>query len=155
VSLFVVRHAKAGSRHDWPGDDLHRPLSKPGWRQAAAIAERLTHAGVTSLWTSPYVRCAQTLEPLGRALDLEIRADRRLAEGTTFEGALALVGEVGDGAVLCSHGDVIPDLLHALVRRGTRVLTPPDWRKGALWILDTPDSDGSIATARAEPPPAS
>ena len=39
--LFLVRHAKAGSRTDWDADDFARPLTGKGRRQAAAIAERL------------------------------------------------------------------------------------------------------------------
>jgi 8-oxo-dGTP diphosphatase len=153
VSIFVVRHAKAGSRRRWEGDDTERPLSEAGWRQAAALAERLAGEPVSGLWSSPYRRCVQTLEPLGRAFDLEVRGEPRLAEGASFEQALHLLGEVPDGAVLCSHGDVIPDLMHALVRRGTRILTAPDWRKASVWILDPPDVGGAVATARAEPPP--
>jgi 8-oxo-dGTP diphosphatase len=153
MSVFVVRHAKAGNRSDWPGDDRDRPLNKAGWRQAEAIATRLAKERVASLWASPYVRCGQTLEPLGRALGLDVRIDPRLAEESAIEDVLALFGAAGDGAVLCSHGDVIPDLVHALVRRGTRVLTPPDWRKGAIWELAAPDLGGFVATARAEPPP--
>lgn len=153
MSLFVVRHAKAGSRRDWDGDDMHRPLSKNGRRQADAIAARLVDEGVSGLWSSPYTRCMQSLEPLGRKVGLEVLAEPRLGEGTPFEDVLALVAEVPDAAVLCSHGDIIPELLEALVRRGTEVLTPPDWRKGSIWVLDPPDADGRVATARAEPPP--
>jgi 8-oxo-dGTP diphosphatase len=153
MSVFVVRHAKAGSRHDWPGDDRERPLSKGGRRQAEAITARLRDEAITGLWTSPYVRCVQTLEPLGQALALEVCVDKRLAEGTPLEDVLALLGEVDDGAVLCSHGDVIPELINGLVRRGTHVVGEPDWRKGAIWVLSPPSADGSVATARPEPPP--
>ena len=148
-----MRHAKAGSRRDWDGDDSLRPLSKGGRRQADAVAARLGDEGVSSLWSSPYTRCMQTLEPLGRSAGLEVRAEPRLAEGTPFEDVLALIADVPDGAVLCSHGDIIPELLEALVRRGTDILTEPDWRKASIWILDPPDADGRVATARAEPPP--
>jgi 8-oxo-dGTP diphosphatase len=117
------------------------------------LAERLVGEAVSGLWSSPYVRCVQTLEPLGVALDLAVRAEDRLGEGIAFGDVLTLLDEVPDGAVLCSHGDVIPDLVHALVRRGTKVLTTPDWRKGAMWVLDAPGADRSIATARVEPPP--
>lgn len=154
MSIFVVRHAKAGSRHDWSGDDRERPLSKAGRRQTEAITARLREEAITSLWTSPYVRCVQTLEPLGRALGLEVRIDKRLAEGTPLEDVLAVVGGVGDGAVLCSHGDVITELISGLVRRGTHVAGEPDWRKGAIWVLSAPNSEGVVATARPEPPPA-
>lgn len=153
MSVFVVRHAKAGSRQDWDGDDTARPLSKSGRRQSDALSERLAAERVTGLWSSPYVRCMQTLAPLARALDLEVVAEPRLAEETPFERVLELLAEVGDGAVLCSHGDIIPELLQALVRRGTEVLTPPDWRKASVWILDAPDSTGHVATATCEPPP--
>ncbi len=153
MSLFVVRHAKAGSRRDWDGDDTERPLSKGGRRQSAALAERLAGEHVSGLWSSPYVRCMQTLEPLGQLLDLKVLGEERITEGASSNEGLDLLGDVPDGAVLCSHGDVIPDLLHALVRRGTRILTPPDWRKGAMWVLDAPGVDGLVATARVEPPP--
>ena len=153
MTIFVLRHAKAGSRHDWDGGDDERPLSRNGWRQAEALATRLASEAVSGLWSSPSVRCVQTVEPIGRALDLEIHIEPRLAEGTDVEGSLALLAEVPDGAVLCSHGDVIPELLDGLARRGTRIVGEPDWRKGSLWILDTPGDDGTVATARAEPPP--
>jgi 8-oxo-dGTP diphosphatase len=153
LSIFVVRHAKAGTRERWDGDDVERPLTKNGWRQADALVERLAGETVSGLWSSPYVRCVQTLEPLGRARGLDVIADKRLGEGARFEEVLALLGEVPDGAVLCSHGDIIPELLGALARRGTQIVTEPDWRKGSLWVLASPDADGHIATAAAEPPP--
>ena len=81
MSIFVVRHAKAGSRHEWDGDDdTERPLTKPGRRQAAALAARLAGEQVTGLWSSPYVRCVQTIEPLAEVLGLDIVTDPRLAE---------------------------------------------------------------------------
>jgi 8-oxo-dGTP diphosphatase len=153
VSIFVVRHAKAGSRDKWDGDDRDRPLSGRGWTQARTIGKRLRRERVTGLYSSPYVRCMQSLVPLGEHLGLDVVADDRLAEGVSFEASLDLLAEAGDGAVLCSHGDVILELLNALVRRGTEFVTPPDWRKGSICILDAPDADGRIATAVVEPPP--
>ena len=149
----MVRHAKAGSRHKWDGDDRDRPLSGRGRTQAKTIGKRLRRERVTGLYSSPYVRCMQTLVPLGEHLGLDVVADHRLEEGVSFEASLDLLAEAGDGAVLCSHGDVIVDLLDALVRRGTEFVTPPDWRKGSICILDAPDNEGRIATAVVEPPP--
>jgi 8-oxo-dGTP diphosphatase len=155
VTIFVVRHAKAGKRESWDGDDVLRPLTSAGRQQADAIAARLTGEDIRSLWSSPYVRCVDTLAPLGRAIGLDVIAEQRLTEGTPFEAILELLRDVGDGAVLCSHGDVITDLIEALARRGTELLTPPDWRKATIWVLDTPADDGAVATATVEPPPAS
>ncbi len=152
MSVYVVRHAKAGDRESWTEPDFVRPLSTKGWAQARALADRLSDAGVTTLVSSPYVRCVQTLEPLAERLGAKVATDDRLAEGSAFTETLELLAEVGDGAVLCSHGDVVPDLIRALQRRGMLVETPADWRKATLWVLE---SDGDqFVRGSVEPPPA-
>ena len=149
--IYLVRHAKAGERRVWEGDDEARPLSRYGWKQSEAIAKRLTAKGATSLHSSPYVRCMQTLEPLAKRLGVEVEADQRLSEGEPFEPVLELLGQVATGAVLCSHGDIVPDVIQALVRRGMEVQTKPDWRKGSIWVL-TRKGD-RITKAKVWPPP--
>lgn len=153
MSVYVVRHAKAGDRDSWDGDDRLRPLSKTGRQQAAALATRLAPAAPAALVASPFVRCVQTLEPIGEAVGLPVRSDDRLSEGAALEDVIALIAELGDGAVLSSHGDVIPDLIRALERRGMTTTTPPDWRKATIWVLDGLDGDGRFASAAVEPPP--
>lgn len=151
--LFLVRHAKAGSRSDWSGDDHLRPLSKAGWKQAEALAERLadpTRGG--QLYSSTYLRCIQTIEPLANRLKVRIVADARLSEEAGFEGALELLAELAAGSVLCSHGDVIPETIAALGRRGCSFLSPPEWRKASVWLLDR-NRLGQVITAKAWPPP--
>ena len=133
--IYLVRHAKAGERRVWEGDDEARPLSKLGWKQSEAIARRLGAKRASSLYSSPYVRCMQTLEPLAERLHVEIQPEPRLYEGEPFEPVLDLLGEVDTGAVLCSHGDIIPAVIQALARRGMQVETPPDWRKATIWVL--------------------
>jgi 8-oxo-dGTP diphosphatase len=149
--IYLVRHAKAGERRVWEGDDEARPLSKHGWRQSEAIAERLTKKGATSLYSSPYVRCMQTLQPLGQRLGVEVEAERRLYEGEPFEPVLDLLGEVSTGAVLCSHGDIVPAVIEALARRGMEVETRPDWRKGTIWVLKR--KGDRITKGKVWPPP--
>lgn len=152
MKLYLVRHAKAGSRSDWRGDDIDRPLSKSGWRQAEAIADRLAKRPIAALVTSPYVRCRQTLEPLAARVERAIVTDHRLSEGAAFEGVLDLLAELADGAVLCSHGDVVPDTMIALERRGCILTGPPDWRKATVWVLDR-ERDGTISRAKVWSPP--
>jgi len=160
MRLFVVRHAKAGDRKRWTGGpDALRPLSKNGRAQSAALADRLLEEKPTRLVSSPILRCVQTLEPLGERAGLDVEPDERLIEGASFEESLALVAEMPDRAVLCSHGDVIPDLISALVRRGMALATEPDWRKATVWVLEGPnerDPDGNpvFTTASVEHPPA-
>jgi len=149
--IYLVRHAKAGERRVWFDADDLRPLSNQGFKQAEAISARLADKGATELYSSPYLRCVQTLEPLAERLDTKILVDDRLAEDQPFEGALELLGEVIDGAVLCSHGDVIPATIEALVRRGMEVQTPVDWRKGTVWVLKR--KGDRITKGKVWPPP--
>lgn len=152
MALYLVRHAKAGSRRDWEGDDEARPLSKAGWRQAEALADRLEQLAPPVLLSSPYLRCVQTLKPLSRRLKLKVDKADCLAEGDAFEPVLDLLAHVPDGAVLCSHGDIIPATMDALVRRGTEITTPPDWRKGSVWELQR-TKEGIVSAACWPPPP--
>ena len=137
-TLYVIRHADAGDRSAWAGDDRARPLSAVGRHQAAHICTRLTHAGLTRLIASPAARCIETLAPLGRATRLPVETDARLDEGSDGPAVLALAEELhalGDTAALCSHGDVIPDLLSELRVNGTSFHHTPTWPKGSIWVL--------------------
>jgi phosphohistidine phosphatase SixA len=115
------------------------------------LADRLQKTDPTRLLSSPYVRCMQTLEPLAERTGLPVEAEPRLAEGAPFDAVLLMLAELVDGAVLCSHGDVIADTIDALIRRGLVIDGQPDWRKGSLWVIE-PDGAG-VLRARAEPPP--
>lgn len=160
MKLFVVRHVKAGDRSRWDGPDSLRPISKTGRRQADALTERLAGERVSALISSPSLRCVQSLEPLAERLGMKIDEDDRLAEGSSIEDSLAVARAAPNRAVLCSHGDVIPDLIAALVRRGMELTTEPDWRKATLWTLEgtkraREESGGELlfTTAAVEPPP--
>ncbi len=149
----MVRHADAGHRGGRDVPDEARPLSERGWRQADGLRDQLADAGITRLLASPSVRCRQTLEPLGERLGVDVESDERLAEGTGAAGALAVARDVRHvGAVLCSHGDVIPDLLEALVASGTKLKDELRWQKASTWVL-TWDSD-ELASGTYLPPPA-
>lgn len=151
--LYLVRHADAGTRGPDDGPDELRPLIERGWRQANALADQLADAGITRLAASPFRRCVQTLEPLAERLGLTVEPDDRLAEGAGFAPALELADELrGAPAAVCSHGDVIPDVLEALLRRGLKLEDEPRWQKSSMWVL-TRDGDG-FATGRYVPPPA-
>lgn len=152
MPIYLVRHAKAGERRTWDGDDVDRPLSSAGWRQSAALAERLARKDPSVLLSSPYVRCVQTLEPLGLAIDVPVTVEQRLCEDEPFEPVLDLLGEVPDRAVLCSHGDIIPAAIRALVRRGMDVVSEPEWRKASVWVVKR-SARGRFSRAKAWPPP--
>jgi 8-oxo-dGTP diphosphatase len=152
VTLYIVRHAKAGSRSNFDGDDIDRPLSSNGWHQAKLLGAKLATRSPTALIASPFIRCIQTLEPLAELCDLDVRTDDRLAEDQPFEPVLELLAEVADGTVLCSHGDIIPATMAALQRRGCRFLNEPDWRKATVWRLER-TATGEFESAKVTSPP--
>ncbi|MDJ0771146.1 MAG: phosphoglycerate mutase family protein [Ilumatobacter sp.] len=152
AQLYLVRHAKAGERRVWTGDDVDRPLSKTGWKQATLVGKRLAALEPSVLCSSPYVRCVQTLEPLAARLDQPVEIEKRLTEFEPLEPMLDLLAELPSGAVLCSHGDLIPAAIQALKRSGTDLRTPPDWRKASVWVLKR-NKKSQIVHATVWPPP--
>ena len=157
MPLFLVRHAKAGKRSKWledpanNNDDRKRPLDDRGILQAAALADRLTDFAPTLLLSSPFMRCIQTLEPLGSNISVIVTPDERLAEDNPFEPILELLESCPDNAVLCSHGDMIPMVTEALERRGMVVTGMRDSRKASVWVLER--QKGIIVRGHAWPPP--
>jgi 8-oxo-dGTP diphosphatase len=120
VSVVLLRHASAGDRDAWEGDDLLRPLDERGRRQALALRE-LAERGIGRIASSPYVRCIETVEPLAATLAIEIEIDERLAEGADPDDALAFLAKL-DGGVACTHGDVVEALLGHTVKKGAAAI---------------------------------
>jgi phosphohistidine phosphatase SixA len=137
-----VRHASAGSRTDWVGDDRVRPLDSKGWEQAEQLVRLLSRFGVRRIISADFVRCVQTVDPLSEAVGIPIEEEPLLSE-LGYPGneaaALDIVRSVGtpDGAVvICSQGGVVPDLLERLAKEDDFDL-PKDFeaKKGSTWAL--------------------
>jgi 8-oxo-dGTP diphosphatase len=150
TSLYVVRHADAGERGAWTGSDRERPLTGRGRKQAQALADQLTGAGVQRLASSPYVRCVQTLEPLAARLQIRLEEDADLGEGHGLDGVGPLLVS-GQTAAVCTHGDVLAELLDELFELG---LAGPDARapKASAWHVRA--VCGLVRSAAYLPPPA-
>jgi broad specificity phosphatase PhoE/8-oxo-dGTP pyrophosphatase MutT (NUDIX family) len=150
-TLYLVRHAAAGDRASWEGPDLLRPLNKKGVEQAAALSRSLAGQGIESLWSSPYVRCIQTLEALAAVTGLPITSDESLGEGSGRAARRLARSLAGTNAVISSHGDVIPALLDWMVAQGMELLSPFDCKKGSTWEVAV--EGGDFTRARYVPPP--
>ena len=151
--LLVVRHAKAGSRSDWAGDDRLRPLSTAGQKQAQAIADLLPLYGPDRVVSAPQVRCRDTVAPLADALGLPIVDEVLLSEDsyqddphTTLKRVRELAAQPGVTAV-CSQGGVIPDIIAALAREAALPVDVDDVpsKKGSVWVLGL--RDGALVSA--------
>jgi phosphohistidine phosphatase SixA len=153
VTIFLVRHAHAGKRSEWEGDDTARPISERGAAQTDAITKLLADRPVKRVVSSPYVRCVQTVQPLATAAGLEVEADERLAEGADPDAAFELLLALDDlYGVACTHGDLIPLLLRRLVMLGMAVDGPLLDQKGSVWTIHT--KGGAPTKGRYTPPAA-
>ncbi|WP_405773790.1 histidine phosphatase family protein [Streptomyces sp. NBC_00859] len=140
--IDVVPHCSSTPRDTWSGHDDARPLSEAGLRQADVLAGVLDGT-VTALFSSPALRCRQSVEALARRDGVEVTPVEGLREAFGFAeprawvaGPFAPVGGAIGGAwaagraagvimdlaaghrgghvVLCSHGDIIPATLSFL-----------------------------------------
>jgi 8-oxo-dGTP diphosphatase len=148
--IFVLRHANAGNAANWHGPDDERPLSDRGHLQAKRIAEALVADGATTVISSPYLRCIQTVSPLASMLGIEIEESEDLVEGAGGTGAARLLATAGDGTVFCSHGDVLHELVGHLAANGAPLSPAMPFEKGAVLRLERAGS--RITAASYEPP---
>ena len=161
MTLYVVRHAHAGRRSEWTGDDRTRPLSDRGELQSKGIATSIDqdrdHDATLRVLTSPAVRCAQTVQPVADQAGCDVSVDDRLFEGAGPGEVASLLEELtgaaddGEDVVVCSHGDVIPMLLDLLVQAGMEPERNLVWQKASMWIVRR--DAGSWGAGRYLPPP--
>jgi 8-oxo-(d)GTP phosphatase len=156
--VMLIRHAKAGERSAWSGDDVLRPLTAQGRRQSADLVGSLDGFEIDEIRSSPYRRCRETIAPLAAAFDIDVVVDNALAEGPA-DAARAYVracfATAGTAAVvLCSHGDVIPAILDMLMIEDDLDIGPGvRSQKGSTWFLEADSRTGRAARALYLPPP--
>ena len=151
ITVCLVRHAKAGDRETWEGDDRQRPLTRKGHKQADALVQTLAAFDVRRVLSSPYLRCIQTVKPLAKQRGLPVEETPALAEGADLADVFAIMHTLDGTTVLCGHGDVILTLLEMLVEQ--RLLRPAKVRldKGSTWVLEW-DGDQIVAAHYVEAP---
>jgi 8-oxo-dGTP diphosphatase len=150
-TVLLVRHAKAGRRDSFHGDDRLRPLERAGQAQAHALVPMLRAFGANSVHSADPVRCVQTVQPLAGALGVRITLEPALSETAyardrkSAEDRLRKIAALGDGRVVCSQGKVIPDLLATLAEQDGMPLPQAPTRKGSFWVLSVADDNRFLA----------
>lgn len=140
-TVLLVRHASAGSRSKWEGDDRDRPLDECGQAQADELVRLLARFDVGSIVSADVTRCVDTVAPFADALGLPVQEEPLLSEATypgrEEEAVAALRSTDPDrDAVACSQGDVIPDLIdRLLVADDLDRPEPFAAAKGSAWAL--------------------
>jgi 8-oxo-dGTP diphosphatase len=122
VIVYLVRHARAGKRGEWDGDDRLRPLDERGRRQAETLVGQLAGREFSRIVSSPFTRCVESVVPLAHARQLELEHNDALAEGAGAEPALALFNAADRPLVACVHGDLVDELLGEKARKGSTMV---------------------------------
>jgi len=145
MPLLVVRHAHAGRRSAYRGDDRVRPLSPRGKARARELVPLLVEYRPQRILSSPYVRCCASVQPTAEALGLPVESVDELAEGHGNEAVRLLATMGGESAILCTHGDVAAEMLEVLVpdpkspdRKAYRL------QKGEVWVVQSTGSSLAI-----------
>ena len=141
--VVLVRHARAGKRAEWHGDDNDRPLDDVGMQQAERLATFLRVFAPDRIVAAQPLRCVQTAQPLARDLGLEVVVDGTLGDAAFLaepDGTLAAVralAEPGRVTLVSSQGDAIPGLVERLVPDVASTVT----KKGAAWVIGFTDGE--------------
>lgn len=122
--LLITRHAKAMDRKRWNGEDVERPLTGWGRRQARALTPLFKAFGVRRVASSTSARCVQTIEPFVRCTGLEWEGWPAVTEehgkddpdgvAAAMDQLRAEVASSGTPMVICGHRPVLPIMLSAL-----------------------------------------
>jgi 8-oxo-(d)GTP phosphatase len=173
VPLIVARHASAGRKKDWPGDDFARPLDEQGEADAGGLAGLLAcFAPAARVISSPALRCTETvrpyaeefggtveaqasLVPFGRSADFSSRPEQADALRRLLSGLV----EQRRPAVLCLHRENLPEVLAqvcAALDAPAAVPADPALPKGGFWVAHVsaggPGGAGELAALeRYEP----
>lgn len=135
--LILLRRAAVVPREHWHGGDDARPLRAQGQAEAQALRALAPLFDITTVLSSPALRCVQTVTPLAAALGRPVQILDDLVERDPA-AALAVVRELqGSGAVLCSHESVISGVLERLVAQdGLAIQDRIRRRRASAWCLE-------------------
>lgn len=145
MPLLVVRHAQAGRRSAYKGDDRERPLTARGRARAEALVPLLSSYRPQRVLSSPFVRCCETVQPIAEALGLGVESVAELSEGHGRQAVRLMRTMAGESAILCTHGDVATALLEALVPESDAAARAAlRLQKGEFWVIQSTGTDLAI-----------
>jgi 8-oxo-dGTP diphosphatase len=160
VPLVFLRHAAAGHKGTWPGDDLDRPLDARGVADADRLAALLACFALRRVISSAAERCVATVRPYAAlagsavalepaftvGLSAEDTGSKAVASEAVASAAVSEIVTAGVPAVICAHGENLPPLItDACEALGA---APPDelsLPKSGFWVLHL--AGGALAAA--------
>jgi 8-oxo-dGTP pyrophosphatase MutT (NUDIX family) len=159
-AVVVVRHASAGDRDAWSGDDHDRPLDELGREQAALLADLLDAYDVQRALSADVLRCIETLGPATTRRLLTVESEPLLSESGFAANPDAAEERLLDivldprPTVVSTQKTLLPGVVLAVARRlGAPPYDGPSTvRKGAAMVLHvTTDSNPQVVAVEYLP----
>ena len=118
--LILLRHASAGTKSAWKGDDSARALDAEGERDASALVALLRCFGVSRIVSAPAERCVGTVRPYAAAVGAEVEVEPafdvthgRAGAAADAEKAVATLAAADEPVIICAHRENLPVLVAA------------------------------------------
>lgn len=157
ATVLLVRHANAGHRAQWRGDDRLRPLTPHGWRQVAVLDKLFAVFGVDYVYSAPPLRCRQTVSGFAEAIGTDVHVEPLLSDagfGADSDAGAARVLDIaasGGTSLISSQGEVIPKLVSRLADGAGLHVAPLVPAKASVWVLSF--TGGRLVAAHHIPAP--
>ena len=154
VPFVLLRHASAGGKDNWKGNDLDRPLDAHGAAEADLLSRLLACFGTGRVISSAAERCVATVRPYAALTGAKVEVEPALSVGqqeSNPEVASARVVAAvaaGQPTIICAHRENMPELLTAACAAlGAAPPAGPPLAKAGFWVLHSADG-GLVATER-------
>jgi len=110
TTVILVRHAEKG------GDPSERDpeLSEAGQARAQTLAHVLGEIGVTTIFSTPYLRTQHTAQPLADVLGIEVTTTPIGRSYVEDLAAMIKSDHRGEIVVVVSHSNTVPPIVNAL-----------------------------------------
>ena len=121
AEIFVLRHATLDEESELP--NLKRPLTKLGHRQAEALVSYLSSLNIDAVYTSPYRRAKDTVQPFCEHAGITAKVRKDLGESAEDEDLakvktrmIKIINGIarkhpGGRALVCTHGGCLWGLI--------------------------------------------
>jgi 8-oxo-dGTP diphosphatase len=139
--VLLLRHASAGERRPSATLDRARRLDRVGRADARELPQALTGYVIERVLSSPHARCIETVDALALGRNLRVEVRDELLPDAPVEAVRALLAELPDSTLVCTHREVIAGLFGGGLT----------CEKGATWLLER--RAGELEPVAYLPPP--
>jgi len=125
--MLILRHTSAGEKVEPPSADRARPLDTRGLADARRLPMALAGYPIERVVSSPHRRCVDSVRPLARDRGVDVEIREELAPDALLVDTRALLAELPDESIVCTHREVIERLFRSRL----------ECEKGGIWVIQS------------------